>query len=394
MIRFVPDTWRDAVLRPLAMAAPDAGVYIETMAPDFRFVFVVALIAFVAALVVTRRNRPTQPRKPLLLLLALTAWAFVPWLATTGNGRYFMPFLLAAGPVCVGLVCLLPGTRAFRLAAAVGLLAIQGFAVYQSDSVRQWGLVPWRASYFQLDVPQQMRERPATYVTMPSISYSLIAPQFHPGSSWVSTAWLTTDRGTTPLGRRVDALLRQREPMLIVPSVPDHATAQSLPDADAIRGINEFLLDHSLAVERASECRLLPSRSLAAMPEYQQARATGKTAVAGFWACPLRYPVAPVRPQARQPRQNAVFERVETLCPRFFRPGEAPTRVVNGGEMREYTEADMRLYVMDDGVVSYRYRRSISAVRIGTVAEVLGGAATVDCNRIRGRSGLPWEREL
>ena len=44
MIRFMPDTWQDAVLRPIAMALPDGGVYVETIAPDLRFVFVLLLL--------------------------------------------------------------------------------------------------------------------------------------------------------------------------------------------------------------------------------------------------------------------------------------------------------------------------------------------------------------
>ena len=38
MIRFLADTWRDALLRPVAMAAPNSSVYIEIAAPDFRFI--------------------------------------------------------------------------------------------------------------------------------------------------------------------------------------------------------------------------------------------------------------------------------------------------------------------------------------------------------------------
>ena len=34
MIRFLADTWRDAILRPVAMAAPNSSVYIEIAAPD------------------------------------------------------------------------------------------------------------------------------------------------------------------------------------------------------------------------------------------------------------------------------------------------------------------------------------------------------------------------
>jgi hypothetical protein len=394
MIRFVPDTWRDALLRPLAMTAPDAGVYIETMAPDFRFMFALALVATVLVLLLVKRERPSLGLRPVVVLFAITAWAFVPWLATTGNGRYFMPFLLAIGPLCLVLVHLLPVTRAFRLATAACLVAVQAFAVYQSDSIRQWGLAPWQDSYFRVEIPADMRERPGTYVTMPSVSFSLIAPQFHPASTWISTAWLTTDRTQTTVGRRVHALLSQPNPVLLVPSIPEHATAQHLPDEEAIRGINDFLEEHALALEQPAHCRLLPSESLGSTPAYQQARASGITAVAGFWACPLRYPVASSKPKIRQSRFDTVFEKVETLCPRFFRAGEAATQVIRGGEMRQYSESDMRVYVMEDDVVFYSYRRTINRVRIGTIVEVMNGAATVDCGRIRGRSGLPWEREL
>ncbi|WP_145979392.1 hypothetical protein [Ramlibacter tataouinensis] len=391
----MPDTWRDALLRPLAMAAPDGGVYIETMAPDFRFMFVLSLLAILPALLLLKRHRPELPLRPVTLLLAITALAFVPWLMTTGNGRYFMVFLLAVGPLCLALVHLMPATRGFRLAAGACLIAVQAFAVYQSDSIRQWGLLPWKeAPYFKVELPEDMRTRPGTYVTMSSISYALIAPQLHPDSSWLSVTTLTTDRHKTAVGRRAHVLLSKAMPQLIVPVIPEHATAESLPDGEAIRGINLLLEPHALAVDQPPNCRLLPSESLASSPAFQQARATGNATVAGFWACPLRYPVAVSRPKISQTRFDAVFRKVETICPRFFRPGEASTQAIHGGEMREYFEADMKVYVMDDEVVLYRYKRSISPSRIGTVAEVMGGKARVDCSNIRGRSGLPWEREL
>jgi len=31
---------------------------------------------------------------------------------------------------------------------------------------------------------------------------------------------------------------------------------------------------------------------------------------------------------------------------------------------------------------------------IGTVDDVVSGKATLDCDKLRGRSGLPWEREI
>ena len=49
-VRFEPDTLYEALLRPVAMAAPDANVYVEIMAPDLRFIFVLALLALLAAM--------------------------------------------------------------------------------------------------------------------------------------------------------------------------------------------------------------------------------------------------------------------------------------------------------------------------------------------------------
>jgi hypothetical protein len=60
MIRFLADTWRDAILRPVAMAAPNSSVYIEIAAPDFRF----ALHLFWQCwrLISTRKTKLRPPR--------------------------------------------------------------------------------------------------------------------------------------------------------------------------------------------------------------------------------------------------------------------------------------------------------------------------------------------
>src|SRR4051794_30849491 len=128
------------------MAAPDANVYIEIMAPDFRFAFVLALLAFLGTVALFRRDRPlatSGPARPVVVLLAVVAAALLPWLATTGNGRYFLAGLLIVGPLCVGLARLLPATRGTRLAVVLGMLALQAFAVQQSAPWRAWTKVPW-----------------------------------------------------------------------------------------------------------------------------------------------------------------------------------------------------------------------------------------------------------
>ncbi|HEX6608400.1 MAG TPA: hypothetical protein VF276_15980, partial [Chloroflexia bacterium] len=184
MNRFEPDTWLAALLRPVAMAAPDSYVYVEMMAPDFRWLFVLLLLALL--LVMRRRSRAgsagavaatgadSRPAAVFVLVAALVV-AFVPWLMTSGNGRYFLVGLLIVGPVCVGLAWRLPTTRALRLTLAAGMVALQAFAVQQSAPWQAWGLAPWKeAPYFQVDLPPEAKTEPATYVTMSVISYSLL----------------------------------------------------------------------------------------------------------------------------------------------------------------------------------------------------------------------------
>lgn len=398
MIRFEPDTWRDALLRPIAMAAPDGGVYIEVMAPDFRFAFAIMLIGLLTVFWVWRKRGATA-FKPTAVLLTGVAVAFVPWLITSGNGRYFVAFLLAVGPLCLALVYLLPMTRGFRLTLAACLFAMQAFVVYESDPLKSWGMIQWReAPYFQIDLPQDMATAPGTYITLSSITYSLIAPLFPASSSWLNIATAPTDRQNTLEGRRTHAILSARpQPTLLVPSIPEYATQQGLPDAEAVRSINLLLSEHRLALSDPAQCRLIRSDSLVSMPIVQaRVKSDKRFDKAGFWACPLRYPVAApaARSEIAKSRFDAVFDKVETLCPRFFRRGEARTKVINGGELRQYTESDMKVFVMDDGAVLYKYLRTFSPELIGTVDEVMSGKAAVACDKIRGRSGLPWEREI
>lgn len=398
MIRFEPDTWRDALLRPIAMVAPDAGVYIEIMAPDFRFAFALLLVGLLGAFYALRR-RSAAPCRPTAILLSSVTVAFIPWLITSGNGRYFVAFLIAVGPLCLALIYLLPMTRGFRLTLALGLVAMQAFVVYGTDALTSsWGMTKWReAPYFQIKLPQDMETQPATYITLSSISYSLLAPLFPESSSWINIASAPTDRKKTLEGRRTHAVLSARGPLiLLVPSIPEYATPQGLPDDQAIRSLNLLLAGHLIHLSDPAQCRVVQSDSMSSMSLEVIKKNSDTLKKAGFWACSVLYPVASpeTRTDIAKPRFDAVFDKVETFCPRFFRHGETTTKLINGGELRQYTESDMKVYVMDNGMVFYQYRRTFSKEPIGTVDEVMSGKATVDCNKIRGRSGLPWERGI
>jgi hypothetical protein len=398
MVRFQPDTWQEALLRPIAMAAPDASVYVEIMAPDFRFAFALALLVALAVLFL-RGRRGITGQRPVLVLAGATALAFVPWTATTANGRYFMAGLLIIGPVCVGLARMLPMTRGFRLTLVAGMVAIQAFAVQQSAPWQVWGLADWtEAPYFSIDIPAELREQPATFVTMSAISYSLVAPQFHPKSRWMNLHQAPAPGRGLSDSRRTEAFIAAKEGgplLLLIPVVPGAQRDDGLPNHEVSVALDNQLAAYRLGLAQPQSCRFLASRGLATTALRAEDIENPRHALRfGFWLCELAR-LGPATPQ-EQPQPGlyaSVFRMLEVQCPRFF-VGHAGTLPVPGGEMRSYLQAEMKAYVLHSGEVYYKYYRALNPVQVGNIQDVLAGKAKVDCGRIRGRSGLPWNREI
>lgn len=402
MNRFEPDTWLAALLRPVAMAAPDSYVYVEMMAPDFRWAFVLLLLVLLVSMrwrarsgsvgAVAAAGASTGPATVFVLVAAL-AMAFVPWLMTSGNGRYFLAGLLMVGPVCVGLAWRLPATRALRLTLAAGMVALQAFAVQQSAPWQAWGLAQWKEPpYFQVDLPPEARAEPATYFTMSVISYSLLIPQFHPQSRWMSLANAPMPGAGAFNSERTAAFLAQAqgELRLLAPVVPGMLTEALLPDARVSEVIDGQLAPFGLGFAQPQACRFLHSRSLASMGLRE--KTDQQRAQSGFWLCDLRRVAPSARPAAYGRRYDAVFAALEKQCPRFLPAnGDGPSLALPGGEVRTYMQAEMKVYVYDEGEVLYKYYRNLNPVLVGKAQDIVAGRARMNCAGVR--AALPWGRE-
>lgn len=392
-IRFMPDTWQEAVLRPVTMASPDAGVYVEFIAPDFRFVF--ALVLAIALVLVSRstHRRWSVP----VVLFVFVFLSFVPWLGSSGNGRYFIAVLLIIGPVCIGLLHRLPATKVFRLGIAIGMVLWQGFLLYEVDPWGSWGLVSWKKGPgFDVRVPPAESAQPASYVTLSGISYSLIAPRFHPESRWLNISALNNPKSRASL--RAREFLDKPGPLKVIfPSLPGQREATTGIDPALSAAVNLMLSRQGLAIDGVAHCRLLPSTGLAGLAADKKISTQGGLATAdGFWLCPL---LRRSRSEAREapnapPHVSEVFAKIERTCPRLFPPGQTGSLSIPTGAVRGYPSSDFKLYVLDDGRVLYKYFRALNPVLVGSVDEVLRDGFVMDCERIRGRGGLPWDREI
>lgn len=397
MIRFIPDTWRDALFRPIAMAAPNSNVYVETTSPDLRFVFI-ALLLLAWTVYWLRGRKPMS--KGLVVAGALVLVAFLPWLLTSGNGRYFIPMLLLAGPVCIGLLSALPVTRGMKAALVALLLGLQGFVVFGADPMGVWAMARWRdGGYFEVSIPPALKNTPHTFVLATPISYSLIAPQFHPQSEWINIVNLAEASTKTLERDRTEALLKRAASLiLLLPVVPSYLGPDGQPLKAAKTAIASLLAAQRLELIDQRSCLFLQSASMASVLYGDPSRASVQEVnQAGFWACEVRLNEAltmAATSVVQDPRINAAFDAVEQACPRLFQSGQVTATKIDRGYVRAYGGSDTMLYVMDDGIVYYKYWLALNPTAIGKVSDVMTSGFRMDCNNIRGRSGLPWEREI
>lgn len=384
MIRFLPDTPLQALTRFFDMAAPDSNVYVEIAAPDVRTGAVVLLA--IAALVLWRRLGPG--RAPVFALLALLLVSSAVWLATSGNGRYFLPMLVCAGPLAIGLLCLLPLPRYWKGMLGVLLAAVQIFVLTQQPPWHTWAWLDWKDEpYFALQLgPEQTSAPPTTYATISGISYSLIAPQFPANSRWIH---LATGGATPRDGAWTDAFLRRAAAegpvRLIAPSLPSVTLDDGKPNADVLAAFDKLIAGRNVRIE--GDCQLIRSRAQARLEGLEEAVQQGQSRPVGFWSCPLVYEQRDTPPvHARVPPEpvQRALDRMAALCPRFFPKDSAGMlRLVDGWE-KNYSASETRLYVLDNGDIWYKFWRSLNPVHVGKVPDLLAGKVALDCASIRG----------
>lgn len=390
MLRFKPDGWLEGLARPLLMADPAAGLYLEVAAPDWRFA---AALLFGAVGLAALRGRVALSSVQLRLLLSMGVMLYV-WTFAIGNGRYFAAGLLLIGPVLVLAWRWVPGSRLFKALALAAVLAAQLYAIQLNHRPNPWSLVHLGDGAALDLAPSPLREKPAVLLTISGISYSVLVPLFHPQSRWSNIdGQRRIEPGLLEHAKLQELLMAPLPQYVIAPVIPGSAEQQSQPDP-ALRG----LILRSLAVQGlelgAQPCELLHSRLVVGQP----GKPDSSLPPLGFWACPVVRAAAPIaqiqEDEAEKRRLAPVFERVERACPRFFPPGGGTNSRADGLLTRRYLATDTRIHLDEASQELYfRYFRSLNMTRLGTVDDVLAGRFEVPCRKLPGRYQPPWERD-
>lgn len=384
MLRFEPDGWLQALLRPLIMADPNAGIYFERAAPDLRFAMV--LLALAVLLVSRRRAGAPIERTGWALLIMFAVWTIV-----IGNGRYFLTGLLLVGPLLIALIVALPGTPALRASLVALALLLQGGVVWQSFSPGQWAMARWsQPPGLPLAADSPMPTQPATFLTISSISHSLLVPQFDSRSRWANVAGQYDILPGKPEWPALQAALAAPLPKYVVmPTMPERPVSGSQPSAGY-----RWLADRTLArygLRTASQPCLLAVSGLT-MQTYADGPDGRRDEPLGYWFCQAESAPAVTEAMPSIPPDLAkAAAALERRCPRWFPAGTPHESMEQDVLSLFYRDSEMRVYVAPGGVY-IRYTRALNPTRVGALADVAAGRFQLDCRTMPGRYQFPWER--
>jgi hypothetical protein len=392
MLRFLPDSWVEGLLRPLLLVDPVAGLYLEEAAPDWRFLALgVVFLMLLGLLARAGRRIPAMKAQHVITALGLVL-TFYLWTFVSGNGRYFSWGMLLVGPLLVWAILLLPTSRRLRWTALALVLVLQGTALRLSYTPNPWAVV--RLTHTPLSLQDSpLRERPAVFLTVSNLTYSILVPLFHPESRWANVAGQFNVLPGTLEWSRLQKLLQSPLPMyLVTPVRPQDHDGQGHPTGAAIKVLRDTL-SHQGLVLMDGGCQLLRSR----LSGPGALATTGEDDKRGFSVCALERgpsPAAAAASPASAPRSlgQEALDAVERRCPRFFPPGGGRDSLEDGVDARFYAQSDVRLWVHPDGIVLYHYFRAMNPTPLGTVEEVRANRFVLGCHKLPGRYLPFWQR--
>jgi hypothetical protein len=387
VIRFVPDHWLDGLMRPFLMADPVVGLYIELQAPDWRFAAFGVLLLL--ALAGQRRSDLLEPWQ-WRLLLGLVA-SFYLWTFVSGNGRYVIWGLLLVGPWVVLAARQLKATLALRNTVILGVLGLQLWAVSMTFETNSWSLRPWTHGPGIALADTPLKQQPAVYVTIGTISHSILVPQLHPQSRWTNVAGQHEFVPGTRDHRMFQALLASPLPKYAVVRASRLAMTPDRQPVEHAWVVIRRALTRAGLEPAAPDCTFVPND----MGGSRFIVASAPPRDRGFWFCPVRTSDAAAQPfdAPVAPELDDVFARIEQHCPRVFPKGYAKTRPTDEGFGRGYLYSDTSIVVNPLGHVYFKNMRALNPTELGHVDEVRAGRFEIDCDRIPGRYVPPWARD-
>ena len=383
--RFAANSLAEFAAWPVHMLLPSRLVWTEAVAPDARFLFLALLLSLGAfKLLVSSAARSSMRADSRLVAITvcfLFAWAS--WLDISGNGRYFMPFVLIAGPMILGWMFFIFGPRNARVVALVVLIFAQTLVVASTGEFR-WNKVKWSGQWFEADVPSTLKEQPALFVSTGMRSASYLAPWMHPDSSFVHGSGQYVIAPDTAAFLRLKNLARRysgRVFLLFELQQADSSGAPAKPSEDSFR---RSVARYGWRV-RSQVCQAIrffgvPSANVKVVKSDQgMAFRSKRFDYFHILACPIEESETDLLAyKAGEKKTRDVFAKVQRACPELL-GNEAPnTDGAPGLWTRFYNRSDVWVTITDRAVQLQRMGQ-FAPISLGSTDLVRQGESAIQC---------------
>ena len=375
--RFALDGWQAVLSFPFRMAVLGSSLYSEILAPDIRFAALAVAALAVAAVASAGRAAPSRALRSVdWRCFAFFTAGMALWLATTANARYGMVLLLLAGVCMVRVVERLLPAGIARVALVVALAVQVGMTA--SASPPRWFLADaWSRHWLPFASPERALREPALYLTLEALPMAVVAPFVHPASSFVNVRGTFSIPPDSP--RLAELLTRHRGRVRALGR--NLELVDGKPSERVVRRYDSLLLRIGFRLD-TDDCFTIPWKPDGDDPISRGANWLSRTPPTNE---PLSVTSCALRPEARDPAQaekerhfSALFDRIESACPRIFRGQTAVTEPVGTGWSRNYVGLDARLEENGEKVIFNRYRVG-AYVDLGRTADWERGKVPAVC---------------
>lgn len=393
--RFATEGVVDVLSLPFRMLAPTARIYVEESAPDARFLFLLVMVAALIVLALRRRfgdaerladvgganggSRDGQEiGKSYLVVLVSFAGAFLLWSLYSANGRYMLPLTLLVGPLCVGTLLRAITSSRGRVFAVVTLLVLHLPGLLLATPPR-FVHAPWEGSWIDVEVPANLKARPYVFASITPQSASFLVSRVHADSRFVNLVGQYTlphdalERVATSRGHGAAMAVRS---LGLVASY-DHTLR---PHADEFKQHDARLAPYGLRLD-PNDCEVLVLKTGLGGHVHDRTqpgtyRVTATPGITKYLTCAtLPRPTAPSLRDALA-SADAFFTRVESTCPRLFRP--QGTTIADPGSFSRFYAATDTLITLKDGQVLFGpdWKRP-AQLPLGPAKTIEGGLAAL-----------------
>lgn len=394
--RFIPNGLWDALIRPFVIVNPVNMIQEELRTPDLRYAVVVALALVMilrAAWRAVRNGKWGWPEinsrsRPFTALCSALAVDWTLWLTGSGNARYFIPgACLTAVVFSVGLFAFFSDRTKLRNYLLLGILSVQGIQLAMGSEFR-WNSAPWGGPWFNMEIPQRLRNDDSLFLTIGLESNSFVIPFLAPRAGFVNFSGGYALGASGPEGARIEALIHRYAPRLRVLVAGRKLYEDGDPRDPQRSMVDEALSRFELRVDKG-DCDTIVIHGLT--PELQPIFLGSSVPVevpsrdtSYLVSCRL-VRAAPRAPSdiSEQAVADAALNHLEDACPELFQPKRLLTEHMGRAWMRRYANTDLAAWVSHGQV---KFMQSIMGAKItylGSVDKWAAGALPLKCYRRR-----------